>query len=125
MICGHEVIAEVSLVGRNVKDYKKGDKVCFPRDCCDKCKYCTSGKENFCKNTKDFSVQGRNFFGGFATQLQQSAKFYTKLQEKLNLKKAPSLICSGCTVYSLIKHHCKKGDNTAVIGIGGLGHLAV
>jgi D-arabinose 1-dehydrogenase-like Zn-dependent alcohol dehydrogenase len=124
---GHEVVAEVSHVGTDVKDMKIGDKVGFGflRDCCGACKYCKMGKENLCTDPNvDRAVFGQHF-GGFATSLQQPAKFFFKLPENLDMARSGPLLCAGITVFSPIKHHIRKGDRAAVIGIGGLGHMAV
>jgi D-arabinose 1-dehydrogenase-like Zn-dependent alcohol dehydrogenase len=125
---GHEIMGVVSKVGSKVTDFKEGDKVCFGtmRDCCDKCKYCERDQEQLCLDptlTK-FTFHGK-YWGGYSTHLQQPAKFFFKYPEELDESKAAPLLCAGITVYSPISEFCKKGDKTAVIGIGGLGHLAV
>jgi D-arabinose 1-dehydrogenase-like Zn-dependent alcohol dehydrogenase len=126
LIAGHEIIAEVEELGSEVKDFQKGEKVGFgfQRDCCDQCQYCKTNKETLCTEVKDKPIFGR-YFGGFATKIQQPAKFYYKLPIGLDLKKAPSLLCAGITVFTPIKWYAKKGDRCAVLGVGGLGHMAV
>lgn len=127
---GHEIIAEVSEVGTEVKDFKKGDKVAFGtmRHCCGKCRYCLEGKEPLCTETGTKRKEKFTYnyqWGGYSTQLQQPASFFFKLPKNLKIEKAAPLLCAGITVYAPIKKYAKKGMKTAVIGIGGLGHLAL
>jgi D-arabinose 1-dehydrogenase-like Zn-dependent alcohol dehydrogenase len=124
---GHEIIGEVSEVGKNVTDFKKGDKVAFGtlRAICEKCKYCTINKESLCTDVKEEKFTYGFHWGGYSTQLQQPANFFFKVPDTLDLPKAAPLLCAGVTVYNPIKQYLKKGMKTAVIGVGGLGHLAV
>ena len=124
---GHEIIGEVVELGKDVKDFKKGDKVAFGtmRHCCGECKYCKLEKEPLCNNPKEDKFTFGEYWGGYSTQLQQPANFFFKLPQKLDYKRAAPLLCAGITMYNPIKMHLKKGMKTAVIGIGGLGHLGV
>jgi alcohol dehydrogenase (NADP+) len=124
---GHEIIGEVSEVGKDVKDFKKGDKVGFGtlRAVCESCNYCKTNKEPLCQDVKEEKFTYGYHWGGYSTQLQQPANFFFKLPEKLDLAKSAPLLCAGITVYNPIKQYLKKGMKTAVIGVGGLGHLAV
>jgi len=65
------------------------------------------------------------YWGGYSTHLQQPASHFFKIPEGLDLQKAAPLLCAGITVYNPIKQYLKPGMKTAVIGVGGLGHLAV
>ena len=124
---GHEIIAEVSEVGPDVTNFKKGDKVAFGtlRQMCGKCKYCSSGRgEPLCNGSTNNFTYGLHF-GGYSTMLQQPADFFIPIPDGLDLKRAAPLLCAGITVYNPIKKYLRPGDNCAVIGIGGLGHLAV
>lgn len=131
MAPGHEIIAEVVEVGADVKDFKKGDKVAFgtTRLCCDKCKYCKMEKEPLCIGLEGSKRQEKMTYnyqwGGYSTQLIQPASHFFKLKENVKLDKAAPLLCAGVTVYNPIDLYCKPGMKTAVVGIGGLGHLAV
>jgi D-arabinose 1-dehydrogenase-like Zn-dependent alcohol dehydrogenase len=124
---GHEIIGEVSEVGADVKDFKKGDKVAFGtlRAVCGDCKYCNINKEPLCQEVKEEKFTYGYHWGGYSTQLQQPANFFFKVPENLDLARAAPLLCAGVTVYNPIKQYLKKGMKTAVIGVGGLGHLAV
>lgn len=124
---GHEIIAEVSEVGKNITKFKKGDKVGFGtiRKVCDNCDYCKNNKEPLCQNIKENKFTFGYHWGGYSTLLQQPGNFFFKLPEKLDLARSAPLFCAGITVYNPIKQYVKKGMKAAVIGVGGLGHLAV
>lgn len=127
IVAGHEIVAEVTQVGSQVSHLKKGDKVGFGflRDHCGECKCCKSGHENTCTSTTtDRAIFGHHF-GGFATQIQQPEKWFFKLPEKTDLARAGPLLCAGITVYQPISNWIRRGDKTAVLGIGGLGHMAI
>jgi len=124
---GHEIIGIVEAVGAKVTEFNKGDNVAFGtlRDACEECRYCRMNKEPLCTDlTRDKKTYGRHW-GGYSTHLQQPAKFFFKLPKNLDLAKSAPLLCAGITVYNPIKQYLKHGFRTAVIGIGGLGHLAV
>ena len=117
---GHEIVGEVSLLGKNVKG--------TIRDCCDNCKYCLSGRENLCRTPPNTWTYGL-YWGGYATAMQQPAKFYFHLPEGFKYEKAAPLFCVFCagitTYYPLEKFLTPSIKNTGVIGCGGLGHMAV
>ena len=123
---GHEMVCEVSQVGSEVKDFKKGDLVGFgtQRDCCDKCKWCLRGEEEVCPNVEERGTYGK-YWGGYSTAVQQPAKFFFHLPEKFDLKRGPPLFCAGITTFYPMKKFLKEGMTTAVVGVGGLGHLAI
>ena len=124
---GHEIMGVVSQIGADVKDFKVGDTVGFgvQRDSCGNCRFCgEQDREVLCQNVKSKYTYDP-YFGGYATQLQQPAKFFYKLPEGFDARRGPPLFCAGATVWSPITRFIKKGDITAVLGIGGLGHLAV
>ena len=124
---GHEIIGEVSLVGANVKDFKKGDLVGFGtmRDCCEECEYCKNGRENLCRAKPEIFTYGK-YWGGYATAMQQPAKFFFHLPEGFKLEKAAPLFCAGITTYYPLEKFLKpEMKMTGVIGCGGLGHMAI
>ena len=124
---GHEIVGEVSLVGKNVQDFKKGDIVGFGsmRDCCEQCKFCLTGKEHLCRNSDDNFVC-YIYWAGYATAMQQPAKFFFHLPEGFKYEKAAPLFCAGITVYYPIERYLTQDiKTTGVIGCGGLGHMAI
>jgi D-arabinose 1-dehydrogenase-like Zn-dependent alcohol dehydrogenase len=125
LVPGHEIIGEVSLIGSEVKDFKKGEIVGFGtmRDCCGNCKFCKKGKENLCLDA-DFTYG--LYWGGYATAMQQPAKFYFHLPEGFKIEKASPLFCAGITTfYPIEKYLNEEIQTTGVIGCGGLGHMAI
>lgn len=127
MVPGHEIIGEVSIVGENVKDFKKGDLVAFGtlRDCCDECSLCKSGRDNICGSPNIERLTYGKYFGGYATQLQQPAKLFFHLPEKFDIVKGAPLLCAGITTYHPIEKYLKPEMTCGVVGIGGLGHMAI
>ena len=125
---GHEIIAEVSQIGSEVKNLKVGQRVGFGtiRNSCTQCKSCKKSNEPVCTGLKSEEIftYGK-YWGGYATQLQHPARFFFPLPDNFDIKKGAPLLCAGITVYKPIKNHVRKGDKCAVIGVGGLGHLAV
>lgn len=128
-ICvGHEIIGQVEKIGSQVKDFKIGEKVGFGvnRANCKECKFCQKGREVLCTGLEMPEKQTYgNYWGGWATHLQHPAEFFFKLPEGTDLKKAGTSFCAASTMFGPIKKFGKEGDRVLVIGIGGLGHLAV
>ena len=126
---GHEIIGEVILLGDEVKDFSIGDIVGFGaiRHCCDNCIYCSKGMEELCEGTDEEFEHGTYgiHWGGYATHLQQPSKFFYKIPNNFDIKIGAPLLCAGITVFYPMKRFLKPEMNTCVIGIGGLGHLAV
>lgn len=122
---GHEVIGEVVEVGRNVSHLKTGQRVGvgWLRGACMTCDDCVRGDDNLCSNRQALILTGH---GGFASHLVTDARFAFPLPDGLDLRTAPPLLCAGVTVYSaLASAGLKPGMHVGVIGVGGLGHLAV
>jgi len=126
---GHEIVGEVTHVGSDVKDFKVGDKVGYGpiRESCGTCKACTSGVEQLCRNPslEQHGTYGPKFWGGYATHTQQPADWCFKIPSNLPENKVPPLLCAGVTAYAPIARYAKPGQEIAVLGIGGLGHMAI
>jgi len=125
---GHEIVGVITHLGSAVKDFSIGDKVGFGthRDYCGKCEMCQKGHDQLCQNKSiDLYTYGDKHFGGYATSIQHPAKCFFKLPEELPESKIPPLFCAGITVYNPLVKYSKAGQEVAVLGIGGLGHLAV
>ena len=126
---GHEVVGEIIRVGSEVKDLKVGDRVGFGpfRNACFECKYCKRGDTNLCEgiDSTEKLLYGL-YFGGYATHIQVPHTHSFKLPAGIDIANVSPVLCAGCTVYPPMKRHVKEaGASIGVIGIGGLGHLAV
>lgn len=121
---GHEIIGEITKIGSGVTLVKVGDKVGVSpiRYSCNKCDYCTKGDTNLC-NDRIF-LYGE-YFGGYASHMQIDENWVFHIPAGIDITIMPPLLCAGITTYAPIKRYQKVGGSCAVIGIGGLGHLAV
>jgi len=131
---GHEIVGVVTRVGKSVKEFKPGDKVgvgCIVNSC-RTCEACKNGYENYCFNepvwtysSKD-PVDGTDTKGGYSSSIVVPEHFVLKMPKSLDMAKAAPLLCAGITTYSPLRHwKIGKGSKVAVIGLGGLGHMAV
>lgn len=122
---GHEVVGTVSQVGSDVRHLKPGDKVGlgWGSGGCMVCGHCMNGDHNLCASGEG-TIVGRH--GGFANKVRCQDSFAVKLPEGVNINKAGPLFCGGITVFNpLVQFDVKPTDRVGVIGVGGLGHLAV
>jgi len=124
-IPGHEIIGEVVETGSSVEHISPGMRVGigWQSGSCNVCEWCTSGQENLCIKPVATCV-GRN--GGFADYVISDSRFTFSIPEKLSSENAGPLLCGGITVFSPLKNYgVKPYQKVGVIGIGGLGHLAI
>ncbi|REG81079.1 NAD(P)-dependent alcohol dehydrogenase [Algoriphagus antarcticus] len=134
VVPGHEIVGKVSAVGSEVTKHKVGDTVgvgCFV-DSCGHCNNCEEDLEQYCENghsqTYNSFLQDKKTitYGGYSTHIVVTEKFVLSVSDKLALEAVAPLLCAGITTYSPLKHwNVKKGDKVAVVGLGGLGHMAV
>ncbi|CAN5893571.1 NAD(P)-dependent alcohol dehydrogenase [soil metagenome] len=133
MVPGHEIVGRVTAVGEHVKNFKVGDLAgvgCLV-DSCQHCSQCDAGEEQFCENgsTGTYNSMGKDgqpTYGGYSTQVVVDEKFTLHVSEKLDLQAVAPLLCAGITTYSPLRHwKVGPGQKVAVIGLGGLGHMAV
>jgi uncharacterized zinc-type alcohol dehydrogenase-like protein len=134
IVPGHEIVGRVTAVGEHVKNFKVGDFAgvgCIV-DSCDHCEYCNDGIEQFCDEGVTFSfnspdkISGGHTFGGFSKTYVCNERYVLKMPAFKDLAAAAPLLCAGITVYSPLKHWgAAPGKKVGVLGIGGLGHLAV
>lgn len=131
---GHEIVGHVTKVGKKVKRFKIGEAVgvgCFV-DSCGKCKPCKSNEEQFCEVKTVFTYNSTELdnktptYGGYASHITVKDKFVLKVKKGLPLDKVAPLLCAGITTYSPLKRYkASKGKKVGVVGLGGLGHMAV
>jgi len=125
MIAGHEIIGEVIETGPNTTLHKVGDTVGlgWHSGYCNNCAYCNLGDHNFCSNTKKTVFSQ---FGGFAEEVVAEEASVIPIPLGLNLDDAGPLLCGGITVFTpIVEFGINKNHKVGIIGIGGLGHLAI
>jgi alcohol/geraniol dehydrogenase (NADP+) len=125
LVPGHEVVGTISEVGEAVKTLQIGQRVglgWFSRSCM-VCEWCMSGSHNLCLSNQGTIVQRH---GGFADQVRAHQAWAIPLPETLNPVTAGPLLCGGITVFNpIVQLNVKPTDRVGVIGIGGLGHMAL
>ncbi|MDP2713661.1 NAD(P)-dependent alcohol dehydrogenase [Rheinheimera sp.] len=125
LVAGHEVVGRISAVGSAVSHLKAGQVVGlgWHSDYCKVCSSCGSGDHNLC-NKAQGTIVGRH--GGFADKVRANAASVVPLPDGMDAKTAGPLFCGGITVFNpLVQFDIKPTDKVAVIGIGGLGHIAL
>ena len=133
---GHEIVGRVSRVGAEVQGFAVGALAgvgCMV-DACRKCASCTAGLEQYCDrsatiytyNTKDPHGAGPVTYGGYSSRIVVDEAFCLRISDKLPLAAVAPLLCAGVTTWSPLKHWgAGKGKKVGVVGLGGLGHMAV
>lgn len=134
MVPGHEIVGRVSQVGDNVTKFKIGDTAgigCFI-DSCRECPSCTSGIEQYCIKGAAFTYNGTEMdrvtptFGGYSNKYVIDEKYALKVNAQGDLSGVAPLLCAGITTYSpLSRFKVGPGQRVGVVGLGGLGHMAV
>ncbi len=123
---GHEVVGHVSDVGPAVTGLKKGDRVAigWQGRSCMRCEWCLKGEEHLCK---DVAENGSwTPYGGFSSSIGVDSRFAYPLPETMPSEAAAVLVCAGITVYSPLQSYATgPSRKVGVIGVGGLGHLAI
>lgn len=125
IVPGHEVVGTVAAVGEGVTNVAEGDTVGLGwySSSCMTCRQCMSGDHNLCPSAEG-TIVGR--FGGFADKVRCSAEWAIPLPDGVDAAKAGPLFCGGITVFNpIVQFGVMPTDRVGVIGIGGLGHLAV
>ena len=134
MVPGHEIVGRVKQVGKQVSRFKAGDMAgvgCFV-DSCRECEPCRRGLEQFCEKGPAWTYNGTEMdrttptYGGYSSQIVVAERYALKVPAGLDPARAAPLLCAGITTYSPLRQwNAKKGDRVGVVGLGGLGHMAV
>ena len=135
LVPGHEIVGRVSRVGSAVDDFTPGELVgvgCLV-DSCRECDSCLDGLEQYCENgatgtygSKDRRNGDAITQGGYATSVVVDRRYVLHVPESLDPAAAAPLLCAGITTYSPLRHFdVEEGDVVGVVGLGGLGHMAV
>lgn len=131
---GHEIVGKVARIGDHVSKFKIGDLVgvgCMV-DSCRECEYCKEGVEQFCEkgNVQTYNspdkFMGTQTFGGYSEKIVVDENYVLRIPANLNLAATAPLLCAGITTYSPLRHwKIGPGKKVGVVGIGGLGHMAI
>lgn len=134
MVPGHEIVGTVAKTGAKVGKWRVGDTVgvgCFV-DSCRECEACKAGEEQFCEQGmsqtyNSYERDGKTpTYGGYSTQITVDENYVLRIPDNIPLERAAPLLCAGITTYSPLRHFdVKPGDNVAIVGLGGLGHMGV
>ncbi len=133
LVPGHEIAGFVTAVGPHVTKYKVGDRVgvgCMV-DSCGECENCRKGEEQYCLEGNIPTYAGVDKYGeptqgGYSTHIVVSEDFVLRIPDQIELDVAAPLLCAGITTYSPLNHWgAGPGKKVAIIGMGGLGHMAV
>ncbi|MBC7890188.1 MAG: NAD(P)-dependent alcohol dehydrogenase [Ferruginibacter sp.] len=133
MVPGHEIVGRVTKVGGEVKNFTVGDLAgvgCFV-DSCRTCPSCLANEEQYCDTGMVGTYNGRDkegnpTYGGYSTRIVVDEKYCLHISEALPIEGVAPLLCAGITTYSPLRHwKIGKGHKVAVVGLGGLGHMAV
>ncbi len=134
LVPGHEIVGRIVNVGSEVTNFKVGDLAgvgCFV-DSCRHCASCKEGEEQYCEEgmTATYNSYERGTtiptYGGYSTSISVDEKYALHVSEKLPLEGVAPLLCAGITTYSPLRYlNVGKGHKVAVLGLGGLGHMAI
>ena len=134
MVPGHEIVGRVTKVGNQVRKFKTGDLVgvgCLV-DSCRACDNCKDGLEQYCLNGNSVTYNGYEqdkktpTYGGYSKLMVADEDFVLHISDKLPLKAVAPLLCAGITTYSPLRHwKIGKEHRVGILGLGGLGHMAV
>jgi uncharacterized zinc-type alcohol dehydrogenase-like protein len=133
IVPGHEIAGIVTEVGSEVTKYKVGDRVgvgCMV-DSCGECENCKKGLEQYCLVGNTMTYDGVDKYGhitqgGYSTHIVVTEGFVVRIPDGIELDAAAPLLCAGITTYSPLHHwNAGPGKKVAIIGLGGLGHMAV
>jgi uncharacterized zinc-type alcohol dehydrogenase-like protein len=131
---GHEIVGRVTEVGSEVRGLKEGELAavgCLV-DSCRSCAACREGEEQFCESMPTFTYNAEDVhlggvtYGGYSESMVVDEAFVLRVSDRLDPAAAAPLLCAGITTYSPLRHwNIRPGQKVGVVGLGGLGHMAV
>jgi uncharacterized zinc-type alcohol dehydrogenase-like protein len=124
-IPGHEIVGKISAVGSGVHALQVGQRVGlgWQSNSCGECEWCRTGQENLCATMEATCVHRH---GGYADRVRANARFVAPIPDTLASESAAPLLCGGITVYNPLRSHgVNPASRVGIIGIGGLGHIAI
>ncbi len=133
MVPGHEIVGTVTAVGGAVTRFKQGDRAavgCMV-DSCRTCLSCRDDEEQYCEPGATFTYNSRDAsggvsYGGYSNNIVVDQDFVLKVSSKLDLAAVAPLVCAGITTYSPLRRwNVGPGAKVGVVGLGGLGHMAL
>jgi uncharacterized zinc-type alcohol dehydrogenase-like protein len=135
VVPGHEIVGRVAAVGAEVTKFKAGDLAgvgCLV-DSCRTCPSCREGFEQYCEtgftgtyNSPDSKTPGQHTYGGYSRSIVVDQAFVLRIPNNLDLAAVAPLLCAGITTYSPLRHwKVGPGSKVGVVGLGGLGHMAL
>jgi alcohol dehydrogenase (NADP+) len=135
LVPGHEIVGTVSRVGSDVTDFAVGERVgvCCMVDSCRECDSCLDGLEQYCENgmTGTYGAKDRRngdaiTQGGYSSSIVVDRRYVLRVPASLDPAAVAPLLCAGVTTFSPLRHFdAGEGDVVGVVGLGGLGHMAV
>lgn len=134
VVPGHEIVGRVTAIGSDVTRHRLGDAVAVGclSDACMTCDQCRKGEEIFCRRGPTATYNGRDrvtgeiTYGGYSKQIIVREEFVLSVPDGLDLARAAPLLCAGITTYSPLRTwNVGPGSRVGVVGLGGLGHMAV
>jgi len=134
VVPGHEIVGRVVSRGASASRFREDDLVgvgCIV-DSCRACAECRAGREMFCENGVTFTFDSLEqdkktwTYGGYSARMVVDERYVLRVPKGLDPARAAPLMCAGITTYSPLRQFgCKRGDQVAVVGLGGLGHMVV
>ncbi|MBI1769103.1 MAG: NAD(P)-dependent alcohol dehydrogenase [Bacteroidetes bacterium] len=134
LVPGHEIVGKVNRIGSSVKKFKVGDlaAVGVLVDSCRECSSCKQGLEQYCEvhwvpTYSGYEMDNKTItYGGYSNQIVTDENYVLQVPNNLDRKGIAPLLCAGITTYSPLRHwRVGKGHKIGVVGLGGLGHMAV
>jgi len=124
-IPGHEIVGTITAAGEEVRSLRVGQRVGlgWQSNSCGICEWCSRGMENLCPAAEGTCVHRH---GGYAERVRANARFVIPIPDVLSSEHTAPLLCGGITVYNPLRTHgINPSSRVGIVGIGGLGHLAI